>query len=776
MSMNMSYVFRYIDLISPTAHIYIDKKSRFKNAFGGILTVILSLIIVFLSLFSIVKLFKRENVTLIYNEEFMEQPYFNISNFPIFFNAYDTDGSLFKEPQRLYYFTSRRFIIEDKTVNGTVIPDVKISEIKIEKCETLNNNTDSYYNRLALNSDMVDKFCLDLSAENLYLTGGLGNTVNQSLISISLNKCRNSTANNNCCYPDNVIDSIIGRSTLVIRFSDHYINNNLYNPQISYFKGDAISFAGRMMKIVYYNFINIEYLTDFGFIFSDQQTLKFSKFSESYSESLLMDDGNPGILKVVFGLTKKKAIYIRSFEKLQTVVASLSALIKILVFMFTYFNKFFNEYFYYNFIANFLNLYEYSNNPSKDNIAGSNPFLRKYKIINVNSTSMLNYKNNEMISTNNLNNININLPNANDNENEIKHISQRKTNYYHNNINLNNNNNKFNNEKDYKLNYFKDEKNLDYSTTNQLITNNKLAINKFQVNNDNSQSHEMYQDKLGNYNKNYNLNLNSKENRSANLEKLYELANLEDLNQAKNINKKQTKSTNAYSNINNNNEYNIVDNNLNNNNNNKKVDIYTRNENTNFNNMNQNSTRKGNNINYNNYNNKSNKDNHNNEKIQFSKSNTKNFLSMQMQKDTFKPNNLTDLKIATIKNGLKVKRKFTLNLRCTKILCKKLFCTSSDPIKYLELAIEYIHKKLSIEEIIRKMQEIDKIKFLTIRDNHLITLNNLSGPNIFSSLNSNNGANSESQIKSTNNATTVNENLFAKSGVEQFWASNEFEN
>ena len=52
-------------------------------------------------------------------------------------------------------------------------------------------------------------------------------------------------------------------------------------------------------------------------------------------------------------------------------------------------------------------------------------------------------------------------------------------------------------------------------------------------------------------------------------------------------------------------------------------------------------------------------------------------------------------------------------------------------MKIPDISINYIHKKLIVEEIIKKMIEIDKMKFILMKKEGLKVLFNLDGPNIF---------------------------------------------
>ena len=155
---------KVLDFKSPKPSVLVNITSRFKNIWGELLTIVSFLSIFVFSFILFVKLLKRENMTIVYYEEFIEQHFLNLTNFPVFFEVYNSIGIKIENASRLFSIKSKMYLIQDILVNGTIKKERNYSPLDITKCPLLRNKSYSYYNYDYLaNSDFSDKLCLDLS-------------------------------------------------------------------------------------------------------------------------------------------------------------------------------------------------------------------------------------------------------------------------------------------------------------------------------------------------------------------------------------------------------------------------------------------------------------------------------------------------------------------------------------------------------------------------------------------------------------------------------------
>ena len=138
-------------------------------------------------------------------------------------------------------------------------------------------------------------------------------------------------------------------------------------------------------------------------------------------------------------------------------------------------------------------------------------------------------------------------------------------------------------------------------------------------------------------------------------------------------------------------------------------------------------------------------------------------LQNKSEFDEFKKN----LKI--IPQNFISKKKSVLEINCFQILIRNLFCKSTHKTNILDIAINYVKRKISIEEIIRKMLEIDKIKFILFDSNQLNHIKKLQGPNIFSPFMK---INLDSEGKIKNSKIDNNDN----NKINDLWLKYEFHN
>lgn len=635
---------RHLDFMSPKPSLLVDRRSRFKNIYGGLLTIFSFLTILVFSIILLIKLLNRENMSIIYNEEFIENPYLNFTKFPIFFEVYNANGNKFEKASRLFSIKSKKYLIQDVTKDGIVKKDIKVSMLNITECSVLMKNPNSYYNQgEMLKTDIKDKLCLDLS-DNYFLRGSSGDQGNQSFIAIDVDKCTNTSLKNDC-YPSEYIDSVLGRPHFIIRFKNNYINNNnINNPEISYIKSEMITFNSQMMKIITYQFNPIEYNTDFGYIFSDNKQLNFFKQSEANVDSFGLAPGNYAMLKFQFTMSKTKGVYYRNFEKFHTVMASVSAVTRLIIFVVGMLDNIFNEYYFYNYICNYINIYEHSDLSNWDYSNNLNKNLTTKKKVNK-INSLFAAQNNKKINDNNPpmnieNNIvprkNLNPHSSKKNWEQFKDIAINNSNV----INLK----------------------RDIESCNFNIHNSQLALNEMKKEKGN----------LLNVNKSVNLNNNFSSN---------------------NNNVLELRRRSAYLTHKNTNVFNLNDK-LN-----KNVDA-------------------------------------------------KNYFSF----------------------ATNFKKKYKLDISCADISRNISYFFKNQKTLTMDLGISYIKKKVSIEEMIRKMLEIDKLKFFILNREQINSFNSLTGPNPFSDIDENQGIN---KIKKKKKLCKKNSDIF-RYNVDELWSNYEF--
>lgn len=833
-----------LDLTSPSPKLLVNSNTYYKNAFGGLLTIIWVFLITIISLVFIVKLFNREDIFIILNEEPLVNQSLDFNRFPIFFQIYDENGLPHTDAKRMFSISAIFYI---KNFFGTPLMPLSVllqKDIHIVNCSEyyenfniqpsvtrtiadINNSTASgaHMGDILADINLQDKLCVDLTSVDNILSGKLGDD-NSTYISLIIKRCSNSTANGFTCLSNNNIDKQQMRFLFSVSFLDNSINNYLLpNPTISYIKNEMITFSPKISKKVNYYFTNIEYITDNGLVFNDISQLTFPKLAdkdEDFHIPLVGDD----FLRVNFTLSGTRYVYFRKFAKFYSILASLYASAKILLLLFIAINKLLNEYSYYNYICNYINIYEYSDQASPD----GNYFINNYYSTSFPKEILRNNFHNKMktikINTNNPNkaagpksfkNVNKNEIN-NDSNNKVEFSSKKAAQAI---LHQQQNSNRVSNAAQFEA-YYKAKKRLKLQCKSDNELKENIEINKIKnfsprnnTNNQNINSNVNNNNNITNCNLiiNYDNSINdvginhmSNNNLEQNNEKSQEInqPSADEFINFKNLGKQNYLNLLANINQNSNENYNYDNSSRNNNHHLNDISsnklgnleafkdniadykkLYASNQN-----LLENSKLMGisnsaipelnrqNILQVDDWSctkcNSKNKFNPSNIKCGcaniYENNKTKNINLLEIIKNM---NALNVINMNTITENNKTfpleKIRFKLSIKNYHIIFRRILCRKSSKIEALEKGINYVRKKISIEEVIRKMLDIDKLKFMLLNPEKLHHLFVSKGPDIFTNF----SKGSSELVRQSNSKYDSNS---YKNSRDYLWKFYEFDN
>lgn len=342
----MINLLRKSDFISQEPKLFINSRNRFKSILGLSITMIIILLTTFFSFYLLIDHFRKRKIKIIYNEDVNENPKLEARDLPFMFALLDSNGNLYENPERLYYFSAMHWKISPNVSSTT--PNPIFSSLNFTKC----NETTFELKYADLKGFSTLKHITNCINTNFNLTlQGLIGDANQDnfFFSLKVKKCTNTTQNNkNPCYPKDTIDYLLARSSLLLYFIDFNVNNeNIYKPNIPYFKAFMIPSNSYLAKQIKYYFSNVEYEFDDGLFFENKQTYNFFQQKEVDTDYSILDPGVSTILNIVFTMSRIKAFYSISYDKIVTLLANIGAIWNILLYLGVYINKYFmNELFY----------------------------------------------------------------------------------------------------------------------------------------------------------------------------------------------------------------------------------------------------------------------------------------------------------------------------------------------------------------------------------------------------------------------------------------------
>jgi len=185
-------------------------------------------------------------------------------------------------------------------------PIVKTTFIKPNDCKTMEQINPGF---AETNKFFTNKVCLDFGANNITLAGKYGSIQGYSFLTIYLNRCVNSTENNNSCMPQAYIDKIFAQAILSIFTTEYDVNPEDYeSPLQEYHNLDQMQISSSIFKKFEKRYNKIILNNDKGLFTPDIQT-QVAYRTENIVESVDLRGGNtivPGLFNQVMLLGSGK--------------------------------------------------------------------------------------------------------------------------------------------------------------------------------------------------------------------------------------------------------------------------------------------------------------------------------------------------------------------------------------------------------------------------------------------------------------------------------------
>lgn len=346
--------FKELDFISTEPRFYVNSRIRFKNWTGAILSLIIMILTAASIIFFIYEYYDKRKLKVIYNEDINEKPEVSLNKYPFVFRAMNVNGTTYKNPEKILSFSMN--YINVNYSNGK--PESKIIPMNLIKC---NQTTYDYlYSGLKDFENLKNENnCLDTNL-NLTLKGIINNPIDiVKYLTVSIKRCENTTSNiQNPCYARDTIDSLISKSYMILYLIDFNINNNyITEPNIPYFKGLSYAMSTTLIKQVFVSFRNNNYQINHGLFIDDLETFNFFTQNEIDIQYIIMDNSitNGNFLHFNFSNSRIKNFYFITYEKIVNYLANIGAIWNILIFIGKYIDKFIIADFYFLYICSYLN-------------------------------------------------------------------------------------------------------------------------------------------------------------------------------------------------------------------------------------------------------------------------------------------------------------------------------------------------------------------------------------------------------------------------------------
>ena len=404
-----------VDLYSYEAKFTFNEKgdTGLKTLIGGILSLFSIITVVIFSLYFMIRLFLRQDATIIYSSIRDDSVKISYSYLLPFMLRLSDSFSIPLESKDLFNISLYIWYTKHSNDSNNKNQDLvqKYDILYLEKCNIYQhfNNYSQYFKKI---NDINTYFCPINRLSNHSLYGIYGNNEPFLYYNFYFSKCINSSLNNNSCKNENEIEKILSNAYLDIKYIDYSIDNlNKKKVEEIHIRSERLSISISVFKRIWLYLKTISYITDSGLFYNIYSSEVFHQYDSIRIDSDLRDFSynviNGTFATLTIGNSGVVDIYKKSFLKFQDYLATIGGITKAISFL-SYLLNYFNSRnsYYKKIIKDFIIEHQVNNK-------------KIFNKNNLNSTSRINFliNNNEIQKTKTLN------------------MAKKSNNYFKNNLN-----------------------------------------------------------------------------------------------------------------------------------------------------------------------------------------------------------------------------------------------------------------------------------------------------------------------------------------------------
>lgn len=325
----------HFDILGTEPSLYYQKKQRFFTGFGFFTSNLSIILILTWGLYLFIEFLKGNKPILIkVKEQVKVDSRFNITTNNFFYQIIDENGEEI-----------------DSRVIETIPVLWKVTE-EGNTAEYLNETSCNKENYLKQGVHIHTKYsnykykCISRNNKDGITLNYSWSQLNDNFINIYVAKCRNTTTNNNHCYPPNEIQKKIEKLQIYFNFYgettylDHFNRNT---PLSSSLFHDKLPIKSDFINLYAYYYTKLIYETDNGYFFPKEQieesfSINISPKQFIYKEKQVWYKETLSIVQ--FSINNKYINrYYRYYEKIHTFIAEISGIIHLLIGIFRIITK-----------------------------------------------------------------------------------------------------------------------------------------------------------------------------------------------------------------------------------------------------------------------------------------------------------------------------------------------------------------------------------------------------------------------------------------------------
>jgi len=306
----------------------IERNTKYKTLTGGFLSLILMILYILACILFGQELYLKQNPTMVISKIYQEEPeLFNLTqkNFGFFIGLQGSDYEYYIDPT-IYNLNmrirSKKTYLDD---NGQFVNDkYNTKNFKLEKC-----NLDKHFSNFKKqfkDQDLNNLLCPPSEVWDIQLKGSFDNS-DYRWFDFSVSVCKNKTDSAIICKSKEEIDKKLQGGFFVINYVDTIFDHNNYKEPYKYVrKNFYTSMSNKFIKSMTFWLRNVEYTTDSGIFFADEETKKFVN-TEDIKEYYDMREADK-FIGAVFRLSYTQETIKRRYLKIPVVIAEVGGFMK----------------------------------------------------------------------------------------------------------------------------------------------------------------------------------------------------------------------------------------------------------------------------------------------------------------------------------------------------------------------------------------------------------------------------------------------------------------
>ena len=324
------------------------KEEKYPSLIGIILSMVTIFFVIVISILYGLDLIFRTGYSIVTNYiPLTKKTLIDFSNRPLMFGFATNGGKISKfDPSYISLTFDRNVHNSYLDENGIYQLERISTQVEMEPC-----NISKHFvgrNEFMGKFDYHNFLCTKPN-QNLNFGGRFGDNINgYDLLEIHLNKCVNSSKNNNICKSEEILDKFLDNSYLtMIYISESVDHSNISFPLIQSLRNELYIVAKEHVKRYYQYFQMASYSSDVGLIWNKIKKFNFTETKNIHTDFVKEEEqefySSSALLEIALTSTDEKTVYERKYLKLQEVLGQIGGFTDIVFIFFQFISDYFSK-------------------------------------------------------------------------------------------------------------------------------------------------------------------------------------------------------------------------------------------------------------------------------------------------------------------------------------------------------------------------------------------------------------------------------------------------